>query len=106
MGALSAAWQLVRQEPGRYQVTVYQRGWRLGGKGASGRNLQPGKSLRIEEHGLHILMGFYDHVFHILKICYDELAAVSSPDEAGSVGPWQEALTTSDSVQICDRYRN
>ena len=73
MGALAAAWQLVRLDPGRYDITVYQRGWRLGGKAASGRNRDPGKGLRIEEHGLHILMGFYDHVFHILRTCYDEL---------------------------------
>ena len=40
----------------RYEITVYQQGWRLGGKGASGRNAQLGQ--RIEEHGLHIWFGF------------------------------------------------
>ena len=52
MGGLACAWQLVRSDPDRYEVTVYQRGWRLGGKGACGRNLEPGKGLRVEEHGL------------------------------------------------------
>src|SRR5262249_13916639 len=86
-------------------VTVYQRGWRLGGKGASGRNLEPGKGLRIEEHGLHILMGFYDNVFHILKTCYDDLGASPCEPAWHDVGPWDEALSPGDSVQICDRYR-
>jgi uncharacterized protein with NAD-binding domain and iron-sulfur cluster len=39
----------------QYDVTIYQRGWRLGGKDASGRNREYGQ--RIEEHGLHMWMG-------------------------------------------------
>jgi len=36
--AVAAAFELTRPEHrGRYQVTLYQLGWRLGGKGASGR---------------------------------------------------------------------
>ncbi len=100
MGALAAAWQLVRLDPDRYDITVYPRGWRLGGKGASGRNREPGKGLRIEEHGLHILMGFYDNVFHILRTCYDELGP------AAGVGTWSEALAGSDHLHVCDRYRD
>ena len=35
---MSAAFELTRpRHQGRYRVTVYQLGWRLGGKGASGR---------------------------------------------------------------------
>ena len=34
-----------------YDITVYQMGWRLGGKGASGRN--PKLANRVEEHGPH-----------------------------------------------------
>ena len=37
----------------RYEVTVYQPGWRLGGKGASGRNRAVYD--RIEEHGLSLV---------------------------------------------------
>ena len=66
MGALSAAWALAKT--GNYDITVYQRGWRLGGKGASGRNLAAYGS--IEEHGLHVLMGFYDQAFNVMKECY------------------------------------
>ena len=55
----------------RYDITVYQMGWRLGGKGASSRN--PAASGRIEEHGLHVWFGCYDHAFRLLRGCYDEL---------------------------------
>jgi uncharacterized protein with NAD-binding domain and iron-sulfur cluster len=73
LAALSAVFELTSQ-PGhqdRYDITVYQMGWRLGGKGASGRNAAYGE--RIEEHGLHILMGFYHNTFSVLRRCYAEL---------------------------------
>ena len=50
-------------------ITVYQYGWRLGGKGASGR----GAHGRIEEHGLHIWLGFYENAFRMMRECYEEL---------------------------------
>src|SRR4051794_23164838 len=56
MGSLGTAFELTSQ-PGwqeRYDITIYQLGWRLGGKGASGRSDEG----RIEEHGLHIWFGF------------------------------------------------
>jgi uncharacterized protein with NAD-binding domain and iron-sulfur cluster len=54
-----------------YEITVYQLGWRLGGKGASGRN---GKLFgRIEEHGLHVWGGFYENAFRTMRECYEEL---------------------------------
>jgi len=69
-GAISAAFELSRPEHrGRYHVTVYQMGWRLGGKGASGR----GPADRIEEHGLHVWLGFYENAFGLLRECYEEL---------------------------------
>jgi uncharacterized protein with NAD-binding domain and iron-sulfur cluster len=72
VAGLTAAMELSR--PGWQQkyesITVYQYGWRLGGKGASGR----GDHERIEEHGLHIWLGFYDNAFRLLHECYDELA--------------------------------
>ncbi|WP_437590687.1 NAD(P)-binding protein [Sorangium sp. So ce1000] len=73
MAALTAAFELSRTPElrARYDVTVYQTGWRLGGKGASGRNAA--HAHRIEEHGLHILMGFYHNTFRVLRGCYEEL---------------------------------
>jgi len=73
VGSITTAWALTSL-PGwsdRYEVTIYTLGWRLGGKGASGRNAQFGQ--RIEEHGLHIWMGFYDNAFRAMQECYAEL---------------------------------
>ena len=53
----------------QYDITIYQMGWRLGGKGASGR----GQYGRIEEHGLHVLFGFYENFFAMIRRCYEEL---------------------------------
>ncbi len=84
VGAITAAFELTHpKHRGRYHVTVYQLGWRLGGKGASGR----GPNARIEEHGLHIWFGFYENAFRLMRECYDELkrprgAALRSVDEA------------------------
>ncbi len=68
--SITAAFELTKPEhEGKYSVTVYQQGWRIGGKGASGR----GADDRIEEHGLHIWMGFYDNAFRVMRECYEEL---------------------------------
>ncbi|MCM2374091.1 NAD(P)-binding protein [Aporhodopirellula aestuarii] len=74
LGALSTVYGLT-QTPNwqdQYDITVYQVGWRLGGKGASGRNLDEGKGARIEEHGLHIWFGFYNNAFRMMIDTYRE----------------------------------
>ncbi len=71
--SLSSVFQLT-SVPGwqqRYDITVYQLGWRLGGKGATGRD--PTQGYRIEEHGLHLWFGFYDTSFRMMRGVYDEL---------------------------------
>src|SRR6266545_101772 len=74
--ALAAAFELTRPERGeRFDVTVYQMGFRLGGKGASGR----GASGRIEEHGLHLWMGYYENAFRLMRDCFAELGR-ENPD--------------------------
>ncbi|MDC3956116.1 FAD-dependent oxidoreductase [Polyangium jinanense] len=87
VGAMTAAFELT-SVPGwkdEYDVTVYQQGFRLGGKGASGRNRKA--SDRIEEHGLHVWLGFYENAFNMMRRCYEELGRnpnmpLSSWDEA------------------------
>lgn len=72
VGAMTAAYELTHPElAGRYEVTVYQMGWRLGGKGASGRNAD--QHDRIEEHGLHVWLGCYENAFRVMQDVYDEL---------------------------------
>lgn len=74
VGAMTAAFQL--SAPGWRDhfesITVYQLGWRLGGKGASGRKEE---DHRITEHGLHIWLGFYENAFRMLRECYAERGA-------------------------------
>ncbi|ACJ29602.1 Conserved hypothetical protein [Shewanella piezotolerans WP3] len=73
VAAMTAAACLTEQ-PGwqnRYEIDVYQMGWRIGGKGASGRNAEKGQ--RIEEHGLHIWFGFYQNAFNLMRKAYEEL---------------------------------
>ena len=73
VAAITAAMCLTEQ-PGwqnRYQIDIYQQGWRIGGKGASGRNAAMGD--RIEEHGLHIWFGFYQNAAALMRKAYEEL---------------------------------
>ncbi len=72
VGAMTAAYALT-ESPGwkdKYEITVYQLGWRLGGKGASGRDAANGQ--RILEHGLHIWFGFYHNAFAMMQKAYKE----------------------------------
>jgi uncharacterized protein with NAD-binding domain and iron-sulfur cluster len=101
MAGLSAAWRL--SEPDwrdRFEsITVYQRGWRLGGKGASSR----GPHGRIEEHGLHVWLGCYDNAFALLRECYAELDRATT-DPAAPIHTWDQAFIPSDHLGIADRF--
>jgi uncharacterized protein with NAD-binding domain and iron-sulfur cluster len=76
---LVTAFDLCEAAPDDFEITVYQMGWRLGGKGTSGyRSWTPPGSTqpiwnRIEEHGLHILFGFYETFFSVMRTCYRDL---------------------------------
>ena len=96
--SMAAAFELTRPEHrGRYQVTVYQQGWRLGGKGASGR----GAGDRIEEHGLHLWMGFYENAFRLMRDCYDELGR---DPERCRIADWKDAFVPAPLVGVADRH--
>lgn len=73
IGSIAAAFALTDEADWkeRYDITLYQLGWRIGGKGASGRNSSDHE--RIEEHGLHIWLGFYDNSFRAMKQAYEEI---------------------------------
>jgi len=94
--ALTTAFELTRPElEGRYAVTVYQQGFRLGGKGASSR----GPAGRIEEHGLHVWLGFYENAFRLMRDCYAELAR---DPERVPIASWRQAFEPSAHVGIMD----
>ena len=79
IAALSAAYELSHpRQQGRFAVTVYQLGWRLGGKCASGRDLDLHHGMRIKEHGPHLLFGFYDNGFEMMEECYSALQRPAS----------------------------
>src|SRR5512143_294613 len=95
--AVTAAFELTRPEHrGTYHVTVYQLGWRLGGKGASGRGLGG----RIEEHGFHVWMGFYENAFRLLRECYGELGRDPAKSRFAN---WRDAFSPTPVVGLADR---
>ncbi|GGC54494.1 NAD(P)-binding protein [Chelatococcus reniformis] len=70
MAALTAAFELTQraEQRERFDITIYQMGWRLGGKGATGRDERG----RVVEHGLHIWFGCYENAFRMLRAAYEE----------------------------------
>jgi uncharacterized protein with NAD-binding domain and iron-sulfur cluster len=98
-GAMTTAFELT--QPGqerRYEVTIYQAGWRLGGKGASGR----GPADRIEEHGLHLWMGFYENAFALMRAAYAENAR----DKRCHIATFEQAFAPAPLVSVVDRVRS
>ncbi len=98
---LTTAWRLtdpeVRSQVGT--VTVYQRGFRLGGKGASSRGVND----RIEEHGLHIWLGYYDNAFRIIRECYAEIDRPTTDPES-PIRTWQDAFAPAPNVGLEDLH--
>lgn len=94
VSACAAAFGLT-SEPGwenKYDITIYQTGWRIGGKGASGRNADMGE--RIEEHGLHVWLGFYENAFRVMQTLYGEM----DKPEGAPLRTWQDAFKPHDFV--------
>jgi uncharacterized protein with NAD-binding domain and iron-sulfur cluster len=107
MASLTAAYQLT-SEPNwqeKYDITLYHMGWRLGGKGASGRNGNPSStglvSQRIEEHGLHLWFGFYDNAFKLIQQCYKD----NNRNPNNPLATWQQAFKGYNSV-VLEEYIN
>ncbi len=96
-GSLAAAFELTATPAlrERYEVTVLQPGWRLGGKGASGRRAS--RDQRIEEHGLHVWFGFYREAFGLIRRAYEELG-----DQAPA-RPWTSAFSPIERLVLWDR---
>jgi uncharacterized protein with NAD-binding domain and iron-sulfur cluster len=95
--SVTAAFELSRPEhAGLYDVTVYQQGWRLGGKGASSR----GVANRIEEHGIHLWMGHYDNAFHLMRQCYREL---NRDPRTCPIADWTDAFVPDPYIGITNR---
>jgi len=101
MASLATAYQLTATPElcQQYDVTIYQLGWRVGGKGASGRD--ESLASRIEEHGLHVWFGFYDNSFRMMRDCYTELARRSGTPLA----TLEEAFKPCDDFILYENYQ-
>jgi len=99
VGGMTAAFELTAtpELQRRYDVTVYQLGWRNGGKGASGRNADVAQ--RIEEHGLHIWFGFYDNAFRVMRDAYAELGR----PKGSPLATFDDAFHPCDTIVLYDR---
>jgi uncharacterized protein with NAD-binding domain and iron-sulfur cluster len=98
--SIAAAFELTRPEhKGKYQVTIYQLGWRLGGKGASGR----GPADRIEEHGLHLWMGSYENAFRLMRECYAEL---DRDRRKCRIADWRDAFSPAPFIGLAESARD
>lgn len=100
MAALACAFELsdtpaLREQ---YDITIYQLGWRLGGKCASGRN--PGVANRIEEHGLHLWFGSYENAFNVTRRVYQTL---NRPNGA-PLATFEDAVVGWDDVVMFDQW--
>lgn len=96
---MATAWGLSSTEAlrARFEVTVVQAGWRLGGKGATGRSKRHGQ--RVHEHGLHIWMGFYEKAFRMAKAAYDAWA----PPPGCPISTIEQAFSPHYTVSLFDR---
>jgi uncharacterized protein with NAD-binding domain and iron-sulfur cluster len=97
MAGISAAFRLsdTPDKRERFRVTLLQHGWRLGGKGATGRDA--GQHQRIEEHGLHVWMGFYVHAFALVRDALDSL-----PPPLGGPGAIRDTFVPDHAVALAD----
>src|SRR5205809_342319 len=104
LGALSTVFDLTDQPDWveRYEISLYQQGWRLGGKCASGRDLRDGYGHRILEHGRSLFGGFYNYSFAMLRRCYETLAR---PEGHPNRTVW-DAFTGLDAIALVDRDKN
>lgn len=102
IAGLTAALELSATEElrDRYEVTLYQLGWRCGGKCATGRSKAHGS--RVEEHGLHLWFGGYDNAFSLLGRCYAELGR---PPEH-PIATMDQAWTPLSSVVLYDHHED
>lgn len=74
IAALAAAFEMTQPDnwQDNYDITIYSLGWRLGGKGATGRDHSMDSS-RVFEHGLHIWFGCYTNAFRLMWDCFEAL---------------------------------
>ena len=78
-------------------ITIYQLGWRLGGKGATGRT---GDTNRILEHGLHVWLGYYENAFQLIQTVYKDAKRLPG----APLQKWEQAFTGQNYVGVNELY--
>jgi uncharacterized protein with NAD-binding domain and iron-sulfur cluster len=99
-GVSAAYWLSHPGQKGKYKVSLYTQGWRLGGKCASGRDGANGD--RIEEHGLHMLMGCYQNGFATVRSCYLDWREIKKDPES-PFQTWKDAFTPLRQVTLMEQ---
>ena len=85
-----------------YDVTVYQFGWQVGGKCRTGR----GDKDRIEEHGIHIFLGFYNNAMRTIRQAHEECITRGIQPKGSPFGTNWEDLFHKQSSILLPEYRN
>jgi uncharacterized protein with NAD-binding domain and iron-sulfur cluster len=101
VAAITAALQLTEDPNWRdmfESITIYQLGWRLGGKGATGR---VGPNNRILEHGLHIWLGYYENAFRLIQTVYKDARRLPG----APLATWKQAFTGQNYVGVNEYYQ-
>jgi len=95
---LSAAYHLTEIDEDRdLDITIYQLGWRLGGKASTGRD--EGRGNRIEEHGIHGFCKFYFNTWEMMAKVYAQVGEHGPNEEAClPVGTMRDAFLPSSTV--------
>jgi len=109
---MTAAWELCKRnlQPGDayYDITVYEKDSRLGGKGSSVRDADG----RILEHGLHIWLGFYENAFRMMREAYGEAGLLGMGPNAKDpalrlpIGRFEDAFSPESHVGVASRAGN
>lgn len=93
MAALSTAWRITSRPDWRSRfdtVEIYQMGWRLGGKCATGR----GPMGRIEEHGIHLFGGGYYNTLPMMRAVYQALHGDVAAGDAAFKTAFEKQFTS------------
>jgi len=98
LAGLSAAFELTDYKDWNdyYDVTLYQTGWQLGGKCRTGR----GVNERIEEHGIHLFLGFYNNAMRMVRLAYDEWKQNGDLSGDAPFDSWEKVFRKQNSIQL------